>query len=62
MYSDGLIDALPKQELDNEALAEHLKGTASAEEMVERLTGLVPPEMQRPDDLTVVVVRCKNNS
>ncbi|MBE9534546.1 MAG: SpoIIE family protein phosphatase [Proteobacteria bacterium] len=62
LYSDGLIDALPEQALDNEALAEVLDGAKSAEEMVERLTALVPPEDTIPDDLTVVVLRCQKES
>jgi serine phosphatase RsbU (regulator of sigma subunit) len=59
VYSDGLIDALPEQSLDNEALADVLNGTKSAEEMVEKLTGLVPPEVSVPDDLTVMVLHCQ---
>jgi serine phosphatase RsbU (regulator of sigma subunit) len=59
VYSDGLIDALPEQSLDNEALAAVLNGKKSAKEMVERLTGLVSPEASMPDDLTVLVVHCQ---
>jgi len=58
VYSDGLVDALPEQDLNKDALAEVLAEAKSADEMVERLIGLVPPEDQQPDDLTVVVVRC----
>jgi serine phosphatase RsbU (regulator of sigma subunit) len=58
LYSDGLIDALPEQDLNNEVLAGVLNGAKSAEEMVEGLTGLVPDKGTMPDDLTVVVVRC----
>jgi serine phosphatase RsbU (regulator of sigma subunit) len=59
LYSDGLIDALPEQEIENETLAAQLEGASSAEEMVDRLAAMVPPGTPRPDDLTVVVVRCK---
>jgi serine phosphatase RsbU (regulator of sigma subunit) len=58
VYSDGLIDALPEQSLDNDALADVLDGSVNVEEMIERLTGLVPSENAIPDDLTVVVVHC----
>jgi sigma-B regulation protein RsbU (phosphoserine phosphatase) len=58
VYSDGLIDAMPEQSLDNDALADVLDGAMNVEEMVERLTGLVPSDDTIPDDLTVVVVHC----
>jgi serine phosphatase RsbU (regulator of sigma subunit) len=58
LYSDGLIDALPEPALDHRALGEQLAGAASAEEMVDRLVALVPPEVPLPDDMTVLVVRC----
>lgn len=59
LYSDGLIDALPEQVLDYGAIAAQLEGASSAVEMVDRLVGMVPQNTQRPDDLTVLVVRCK---
>jgi serine/threonine protein phosphatase PrpC len=58
LYSDGLIDALPELELDNLALAQRLGNAGSAAAMVEVLIDLVPREAVRPDDLTVLVVRC----
>ena len=58
VYSDGLIDALPEKELDNAVLAEVLGGVMNAEEMVERLSGIVPQGVTMPDDLTVLVVHC----
>ncbi len=58
LYSDGLIDAVPEQALDNESLGVVLDGANNASEMVERLTALVPDEDAMPDDLTVVVVLC----
>jgi phosphoserine phosphatase RsbU/P len=59
LYSDGLIDARPEPELDGHTLANQLNGAASAHEMVERLLAL--PVLAGPpaDDLTVLVVRCK---
>jgi serine phosphatase RsbU (regulator of sigma subunit) len=62
LYSDGLIDALPEQVLDHVALAGQLAGAASAEEMVDRLVALVPPEVPLPDDMTVLVVRCQEEN
>jgi serine phosphatase RsbU (regulator of sigma subunit) len=62
LYSDGLIDALPEQVLDHGALAGQLADAASAEEMVDRLVALVPPEVPLPDDLTVMVVRCQEGN
>jgi sigma-B regulation protein RsbU (phosphoserine phosphatase) len=62
LYSDGLIDALPETDLNNGVLAEYLDGTENAEEMLDRLASLVPLEMVRPDDLTLLVVRCQENS
>jgi PAS domain S-box-containing protein len=59
LYSDGLIDALPGSNLDYAALAGILEGAESADEMLERLTGLVPESVAAPDDLTVLVLRCK---
>lgn len=61
LYSDGLIDALPVPPLDNAALARLLDGAASAGEMVARLRAMVPPEIPRPDDLTVLVVLCQKS-
>jgi PAS domain S-box-containing protein len=60
LYSDGLPDALPGLNLDYAALAQKLDGAKSADEMLERLTGLVPESVAAPDDLTVLVVFCKN--
>ncbi|HEY5973566.1 MAG TPA: SpoIIE family protein phosphatase [Geobacteraceae bacterium] len=62
MYSDGLVDAQPDLSLDKHKLAERVSNAASAMEMVELLTdipGLTDPP---PDDLTVLVVRCKEPS
>ena len=58
LYSDGLVDALPEQNLDNHAIAAVLNGAKSAVEMVERLTRLVPSAEALPDDLTVLVAHC----
>jgi serine phosphatase RsbU (regulator of sigma subunit) len=59
LYSDGLIDALPDLASDHRMLAGRLEGAASAGEMVDRLIALVPPELPLPDDMTVLVVRCR---
>lgn len=59
LYSDGLIDAQPELELDHNVLAGQLTRATSAHEMVERLLTLPMLEGPPPDDLTVLVVRCK---
>jgi sigma-B regulation protein RsbU (phosphoserine phosphatase) len=58
IYSDGLLDARPELEMNNQTLAGHLSGQASAAEMVDRLIGLTEMQGPRPDDITVLVVRC----
>lgn len=59
VYSDGLVDAQPELELDHGALAAQIHRVASAHEMVERLLTLPILEGPPPDDLTVLVMRCK---
>ncbi len=59
LYSDGLIDALPERHIDTATLSSHLTGAKSANEMMARLTGLVPTSIDAPDDLTVLVLLCK---
>lgn len=61
LYSDGLIDARPELELNSRILADQLGGTASAQEMVNRLVALPALDGPPPDDLTVLVVYCKGN-
>jgi len=58
LYSDGLIDARPELALNNQALASHLDGAATAQEMVGRLVGLTDQQEPLPDDVTVLVIRC----
>jgi PAS domain S-box-containing protein len=57
-YSDGLLDARPELALNNRRLARHLKGAASAQEMVDRLMGLTEQQGPLPDDITVLVAHC----
>ncbi len=61
LFSDGLIDALPELEIDNEYLAETLTGADGAKDMVGSLTALVPRDTAQPDDLTVLVGLCTMN-
>ena len=61
LYSDGLIDAQTELVIDNSVLSARLEGAASAGEMVERITAMVPPETPLPDDLTVLVLRKLEN-
>ena len=62
MYSDGLVDARPELSLDRHKLAQRVGNAASAVEMVEILTGIPGLTDSPPDDLTVLVVRCKEPS
>jgi phosphoserine phosphatase RsbU/P len=55
IYSDGLPDARPDLATDAASLAPYLAGRAR--EMVDRLVALADAGADRPDDLTVVVVR-----
>ncbi|MCM2359047.1 MAG: SpoIIE family protein phosphatase [Geobacteraceae bacterium] len=61
IYSDGLIDARPELELTSRLLADRLAGDGSSLELVERLTALPALAGPPPDDLTVLVVRCKED-
>ncbi len=61
LYSDGLIDARPELELTGRVLAGHLAGAGSSQEIVERLTALPALAGPPPDDLTVLVVYCKED-
>lgn len=59
IYSDGLIDGRPDLELNHHTIANHLSGTDSALAMVDRLVALLAPVGVPPDDVTIVVVLCK---
>ncbi|HEY6009174.1 MAG TPA: PP2C family protein-serine/threonine phosphatase, partial [Geobacteraceae bacterium] len=59
LYSDGLIDAQPELGLDRFMLAGRIGAATSAREMVEILTAIPTLAGAPPDDLTVLVVRCK---
>ncbi len=61
LYSDGLIDALPKERQEKRVLADVLDGASSAREMVDRLiaTVVTDTELPLPDDLTVLVIRAR---
>jgi phosphoserine phosphatase RsbU/P len=61
IYSDGLIDARPDLAITPAALAEHLDGAGSALEIVDRLVSLVAGSEPLPDDLTVMVLRCRSD-
>jgi len=60
LYSDGLIDARPELELNNQLLAGRLQGAATAREMLERLIELPGVEGPLPDDMTVLVAYCSD--
>ena len=62
VYSDGLLDARPELGLTHVLLADQLAGAASAQAMVDRLVAL--PGLSGPpsDDLTVLVLRCREEA
>lgn len=62
VYSDGLIDARPDVALDPPAIAASLAGAHSAQDMVDRLIELAALTGPPPDDLTVVVLRCREQA
>ena len=59
VYSDGLVEARPEINLDGPAIARSLDGLASAADMVSSLLGLASTTGPPPDDLTVVVLKCR---
>jgi serine phosphatase RsbU (regulator of sigma subunit) len=59
VYSDGLAEAPSQCELNLARIAEHVDGNASATEIVDHLVGLADLPGAPPDDLTVVVLRCR---
>jgi serine phosphatase RsbU (regulator of sigma subunit) len=61
IYSDGLVEAQPERdrELAPSSLGAAILGAASAQEIVDRLVGLVDLPGAPPDDLTVVALRCR---
>ena len=59
VYSDGLLDANPDLRLDRDAIGASLDVQDSAAEMVTRLVALPHLDGPPPDDLTVVVLRCR---
>lgn len=61
LYSDGLIDARPGLLLDRRILSGKLDAAASAGEMLDILLALPGLEGPPPDDLTVLVIRMKEN-
>lgn len=58
IYSDGLIDARPELELNNQILAAQLRGLSDARDMLDRLIDLPGVEGPLPDDMTVLVAHC----
>jgi serine phosphatase RsbU (regulator of sigma subunit) len=59
IYSDGLIDAKGDEEIRTEQLAAVLSAKLSAATAVQRLVELAVPPGELPDDLTLLVLRCK---
>ncbi len=59
VYSDGLVDARPDLTLDIATISGHLREATSAEEMVDRLVQLANPTGPLPDDLTIMILYCR---
>jgi serine phosphatase RsbU (regulator of sigma subunit) len=62
VYSDGFLDARPDVLLTPDRAAAELRGAASALEIVDRLVALATPDGPLPDDLTLVVLRCRDEA
>ncbi len=62
VYSDGLVDAHPGSTLDVATIAAHLQGATGASEMVDRLIQLADPTDSPPDDLTAMVLYCREGA
>ena len=62
VYSDGLVDARPDLTLDINTISGHLREATSAEEMVDRLIQLANPTGPLPDDLTTMVLYCREET
>jgi phosphoserine phosphatase RsbU/P len=62
VYSDGLPEARPDLSTDHNAIAQELAGAGSALDMVYRLLAMVVLRGKSLDDLTFVVLRCKEDS
>jgi serine phosphatase RsbU (regulator of sigma subunit) len=56
-YSDGLADADPNRTIDAEEIARHIRSCRTAQETVDRMTGLVPRLESMTDDLTLIALR-----
>jgi serine phosphatase RsbU (regulator of sigma subunit) len=56
-YSDGLIDSDPNNPLDSSRIAEFLEGARTAQDLIDRMTLLVPELDSLPDDLTLLALR-----
>jgi serine phosphatase RsbU (regulator of sigma subunit) len=56
-YSDGLIDSDPENPLDPARIAELLEGARTAQDLIGRMTFLVPEIDSLPDDLTLLALR-----
>ncbi len=59
LFSDGLLDARPDLDLNNNLFAASLIGASNAASMVDRLIALLDLKGVPPDDLTVLVLRCQ---
>lgn len=60
IYSDGLVDARPDLHLDRFAVAATVEGATAAQDMVNCLAELAVQPEALPDDLTIVVLRCRD--
>jgi serine phosphatase RsbU (regulator of sigma subunit) len=59
IYSDGLVDAKGDQEIHIDELAAGFSAEIDAATVVERLVKLAVPPGELPDDLTLLVLRCR---
>jgi serine phosphatase RsbU (regulator of sigma subunit) len=59
LYSDGLLGVHPELRIDNRKMASAISGADSAQNVVDRLFTLLELSGQPPDDLTLMVLRCR---
>ncbi len=62
LYSDGLLEAMPDINLNNQALAGRLDHASDAEEMLSRLSAITERQCPLSDDLTMLLLHCNKDT
>jgi hypothetical protein len=61
VYSDGFVDAAPEIGADSARIGNLLEDAITADAMLKRFLSAASPAAARPDDLTVLVLRCRRH-